>query len=63
MATITITVKAKEWARYYAQDDDGSWWQFSHEPEQGEGYWIVSTGRSSYVTQGSKPADWTQQLF
>ena len=66
MKTVTITVQLKEWARYYAQDGDGNWWQFSHQPAQGRhglGYWIVKEGKFTLIAEGPSPADWTKEIY
>ena len=51
------------WARWIAQDADGTWWAYEHEPNQQHNGWYENeVGR--YRRLGKEPAnpDWADSL-
>lgn len=52
------------WARWQAQDADGRWWAYEHEPNQGEcGWYENEVGRICLLKQAPPPADWRSCLL
>lgn len=42
---------APDWANYLAQDDNGSWSWFEHEPEWQDDMWVPQIGMAEEVDQ------------
>lgn len=54
-------IELSPWAKYVAQDEDGSWWEYTEpEPIEDYGEWVRSRILLCY---GPKPKDWTQELY
>ena len=54
-----------EWAKYVAQDRDGSWYCYSGKPTLTvRGTWMDDGGRYDAVTRyGKRPKDFTKELY
>jgi hypothetical protein len=51
------------WAGWVAQDANGNWWGFEHEPNQGDTSWYENeVGRYVRLAQGTPNPDWTETL-
>jgi hypothetical protein len=52
-----------EWAHWLAQDADGTWWAFEHEPNLADSVWYENeVGRSLRLGSGIIPDDWKSSL-
>lgn len=52
-----------EWARWMAQDADGTWWCYEAEPNQMDSGWYENeVGRIQRLGRTAPPADWTDTL-
>ncbi|HHJ12738.1 MAG TPA: hypothetical protein ENK00_06100 [Chromatiales bacterium] len=52
------------WARWLAQDGDGSWWVYEVEPLRYHAGWYENElGRRWRVGQGPPRADWGERLW
>lgn len=52
-----------DWARWMAQDADGTWWCYEAEPnQQDRGWYENEVGRILRLGQAAPPADWTLTL-
>ena len=65
--TSTDLVKAARlpvWARWQAQDADGRWWAYEHEPNQGDSGWYENeAGRVALLRQDRPPDNWQTCLL
>lgn len=62
--TIVIPSDLPRWCHWLAQDRDGSWWAFEHEPNLAFDSWYENeVGRSEKVALTSRVADWQQSLI
>jgi hypothetical protein len=53
-----------EWARWLAQDRDGSWWAYEHEPNTGAVAWYENeVGRSRRLLRTQENAEWERALL
>lgn len=53
-----------EWVCWIAQDSDGSWWGYEHEPNMADAGWYENeVGRSVNLTKGQPTARWRRQIF
>ena len=51
------------WAHWLAQDADGTWWVFEHEPNLADSVWYENeVGRSLRLGAGLIADDWTSTL-
>lgn len=51
------------WARWIAQDANGAWWGFEHEPNEGATSWYENeVGRYQLVRKDSPNPDWRSSL-
>ena len=51
------------WVEWLAQDADGTWWAFEHEPNRHEQGWYENeVGRCVRVARSAPNPDWTQTL-
>jgi len=51
------------WARWIAQDEDGTWWAYEHEPNQNDTGWYENeVGRYHRLQQESPNSNWKQCL-
>jgi hypothetical protein len=51
------------WVRWLAQDQDGAWWGFEHEPNEGDTAWYENElGRYVLLGRGAPNEDWRQSL-
>jgi hypothetical protein len=51
------------WAAWIAQDADGTWWAYEHEPNEGAISWYENeVGLSVRVTQENENAEWRKSL-
>jgi len=65
---ITSTYPIKDqtpiWARWLAQDCDGNWWAYEHEPNQGDKGWYENeVGQIILLRQAEPPASWQSCLI
>jgi hypothetical protein len=52
------------WVRWLAQDRDGAWWGFEHEPNEGACSWYENeVGRYIRLGQCSPNQHWEQTLY
>ena len=52
------------WARWLAQDANGAWWAFEHEPNEGATSWYENeVGRYQLVHKESPNAEWRNSLM
>ena len=52
-----------EWARWMAQDADGTWWCYEAEPnQQDRGWYENEVGRIQRLGQSEPPEDWALTL-
>ena len=57
-------VKLSDWAKYVAQDEDGTWWEFNAKPQLGNTSWDNGrNGRLRLVVRGIPPEDFTKELY
>jgi hypothetical protein len=53
-----------EWVCWVAQDSDGSWWAYEHEPNMADAGWYENeVGRTIKLTKGQPVAGWKRQIF
>ena len=51
------------WVRWIAQDRDGGWWGFEHEPNEGDyGWYENEVGRVLRLTAGDRNDAWRMTL-
>lgn len=51
------------WARWLAQDLDGAWWCFEHEPNEGATSWYENeVGRYLKLGEGGPAPAWRESL-
>jgi hypothetical protein len=51
------------WARWQAQDQDGAWWCFEHEPNEGATSWYENeVGRYRKLGDGEPNPAWRESL-
>jgi hypothetical protein len=52
-----------EWVEWVAQDPDGSWWGYEHEPLAHDGGWYENeVGRCLKIVEQAPGADWRTSL-
>jgi hypothetical protein len=52
-----------DWVRWVAQDADGSWWGFEHEPHQADASWYENeVGRQLKLGRSGPNPDWKETL-
>ena len=52
-----------DWARWVAQDADGTWWAYEAEPnEQDRGWYENEVDRIRRLEKAAPPADWQATL-
>jgi len=52
------------WARWLAQDGDGNWWAYEHEPNQGDNGWYENeVGQILLLRQDKPPVIWQRCLI
>ena len=52
------------WARWLAQDEDGTWWAYEAEPNQQHNGWYENeVGRIQRVGVTAPPMDWRSMLI
>ena len=55
--------KVPAWARWLAQDEDGTWWAYEAEPnQQDHGWYENEVGRIVRLGQTAPPDDWESTL-
>lgn len=55
--------KTPEWVLWIARDQDGAWWGFEIEPNEGADSWYENeVGRYVRLGAGSSNPDWRQSL-
>jgi hypothetical protein len=55
--------KVPEWARWLAQDADGTWWAYEAEPnQQDHGWYENEVGRIARLAKAEPSADWEATL-
>lgn len=55
---------APNWARWLAQDADGAWWAYEHEPNQSHNGWYENeVGRYQRILQEEPNTDWHNALI
>ena len=51
------------WVRWIAQDADGSWWAYEHEPNMSDSGWYENeVGRSIYLQKDQPDPKWRQKI-
>jgi hypothetical protein len=56
--------QSAEWARWIAQDADGTWWAYEHEPNMSDHGWYENeVGRSVALKKGSPDSAWKQHIY
>ncbi|NIP56281.1 MAG: hypothetical protein GWO26_30710 [Phycisphaerae bacterium] len=52
------------WARWLAQDANGAWWAFEHEPNEGATSWYENeVGRYQLVCKEPPNTEWRNSLM
>jgi hypothetical protein len=52
------------WVRWLAQDRDGAWWGFEHEPNEGDSSWYENeVGRYVRLERGPANPEWRKALY
>jgi hypothetical protein len=52
-----------DWVRWIAQDADGSWWAYEHEPNMSDSRWYENElGRSIYLQKDQPDPKWSQKI-
>ena len=52
-----------DWVRWIAQDSDGCWWGYEHEPNLSDlGWYENEVGRSICVTKTRPSCSWRQEI-
>ena len=52
-----------DWVRCIAQDADGSWWAYEHEPNMSDSGWYENEiGRSIYLQKDQSDSQWRQKI-
>jgi hypothetical protein len=52
-----------QWVRWVAQDRNGAWWGFEHEPNEGDVSWYENeVGRLLKLSQEAPNPHWQQTL-
>ena len=52
-----------EWVRWIAQDADGVWWAYEHEPNMSAAGWYENeVGQSVRLHSGDPNPRWTQEI-
>jgi len=52
------------WARWLAQDEDGTWWAYEAEPNQQHNGWYENeVGRIQRLGNSAPPTDWRAMLI
>ena len=55
--------QAPAWARWVAQDADGAWWAYEHEPNPHDTGWYENeAGRIQRLVRGTANPGWEQSL-
>jgi len=58
-----LSMCAPRWVRWIAQDRNGAWWGFEHEPNEGAVSWYENeVGRYVRLRQETPNAAWRQTL-
>ena len=53
---------APEWARYLAQDKDGTWWWYEEKPRPLDGFWWSDTGLVEEACAQTPSSNWKYSL-
>jgi hypothetical protein len=57
------TTALPAWARWLAQDADGTWWAYEHEPNEGTVSWYENeVGNSLRISRTQRNSSWRQTL-
>ena len=52
-----------DWVRWIAQDADGSWWAYEHEPNMSDSGWYENeVGRVLYLQKKQPDPQWRQNI-
>ena len=52
-----------EWAHWIAQDGDGSWWAYQHEPNMADSGWYENElGQSLHMRKDMPNPFWRQEI-
>ena len=55
--------KLPDWVRWIAQDADGTWWAYEHEPNMSDSGWYENeVGQSLRLGRGLRNADWQHAI-
>ena len=53
-----------EWVRWIAQDADGTWWAYAHEPNLGDRGWYENEVGDCIRLEKTEPnQSWKQQIY
>ncbi|MGV6825721.1 MAG: hypothetical protein ACWA5Q_01980 [bacterium] len=56
-------IEPPAWARWIAQDADGTWWAYEAEPlQQSHGWYENEVGRHQRLKKATPPDDWRNTL-
>ena len=52
------------WVRWIAQDADGTWWAYEHEPNQGDRGWYENeVGRNIRLMKAPGNPRWRKEIY
>jgi hypothetical protein len=52
-----------DWVRWLAQDADGSWWAYEHEPNMSDSGWYENeAGRNVHLRKDTPNSRWRQEI-
>lgn len=61
LLTMFANTHIPEWARWIAQDADGTWWAYEHEPNESHSGWYENeVGRSVKLYQDEVNTSWRE---
>ena len=60
---LTDSTQLPEWVRWIAQDADGAWWAYEHEPNMSsDGWYENEVGRSMMLKKNKPNPLWRSEL-
>lgn len=64
MQKVTGFENIPAWARWIAQDANGAWWAFEHEPNEGAKSWYENeVGKYRLIRKDLPNAEWRNSLI
>lgn len=58
-----MEVRISPWAKWIAQDEDGTWWEFSEKPKASNSVWDNYSAMVNKIANGFPPKDFTKELY